>query len=326
MCSTSPHPRWGTPSHLTLALALTLTLTLTLSRRNPNPNPNPSPNPNPNPNPDPDPNPNPNPKQADIWSFGVSISELCSLRHPFAGAASQAALVVRIMAAALPPPPRRYSAPLGRMLQACMQRQPTHRPSALQLLCVPTVLRHAAEQGLMHMLPAEAKANAAAALPPPAAEPAAAAAAAASDAAAAVHSASTVDTAAVGVTVATAPRLHQRLPAVAAAAAAPPAVPPRRVPVPGGHAVLRPGRWPVLCRQGLRRRGRLALREQRPRPRVLAVQLRRTGGIVHWSRRCRGSAAGGSTGVHPRSAGGAPFQHRAVAALCRLAAVVRPAH
>ena len=62
-----------------------------------------------------------------------------------------------------------------------MQRQPTHRPSALQLLCVPTVLRHAAEQGLMHMLPAEAKVNAAAALPPPAAEPAAVAAAAARD-------------------------------------------------------------------------------------------------------------------------------------------------
>ena len=115
--------------------------------------------------------------KADIWSFGVSISELCSLRHPFAGAASQAALVVRIMAAALPPPPRRYSAPLGRMLQACMQRQPAHRPSALQLLCVPTVLRHAAEQGIMHMLPAEAKVHAAAALAPPAPEPAAAAAA-----------------------------------------------------------------------------------------------------------------------------------------------------
>ena len=114
--------------------------------------------------------------KADIWSFGVSVSELCSLRHPFAGAASQAALVVRIMAAALPPPPRRYSAPLGRMLQACMQRQPAHRPSALQLLCVPTVLRHAAEQGIMHMLPAEAKVHAAAALAPPAPEPAAAAA------------------------------------------------------------------------------------------------------------------------------------------------------
>ena len=47
----------------------------------------------------PKPKPNPNPNQADIWSFGASISELCALRHPFAGAASQAALVVRIMAA-----------------------------------------------------------------------------------------------------------------------------------------------------------------------------------------------------------------------------------
>ena len=60
--------------------------------------------------------------KADIWSFGVTVSELCALRHPFAGAASQAALVVRIMSAVLPPAPRRYSAPLGRMLQACMQR------------------------------------------------------------------------------------------------------------------------------------------------------------------------------------------------------------
>ena len=76
-------------------------------------------------------------RKADIWSFGVSIFELGSLRHPFAGAASQAALVVRIMAAQLPPPPRRYSAPLGRMLQACMQKQPAHRPSALQLLTHP---------------------------------------------------------------------------------------------------------------------------------------------------------------------------------------------
>lgn len=42
-------------------------------------------------------------EKADIWALGVTLVELCALRHPFGGAGSQAALVMKIMGHSAPP-------------------------------------------------------------------------------------------------------------------------------------------------------------------------------------------------------------------------------
>lgn len=107
-------------------------------------------------------------EKTDVWAFGVTISEMCALKHPFGDAASQAALVMKIMRAKPPQLPPHYSPQLVRMLFCCMQRLPAHRPSALQLLSLSTVQQHAARLELIASFPPAAlRAGAKRAEPPP---------------------------------------------------------------------------------------------------------------------------------------------------------------
>ena len=92
-------------------------------------------------------------EKADIWSLGVTLAELCALRHPFGDATSHAALIMRIMRADAPELPLQYSPQLSRLLICCMQRHPAQRPSALQLLSLSTVQQHAVHHGLLANLP-----------------------------------------------------------------------------------------------------------------------------------------------------------------------------
>ena len=73
-------------------------------------------------------------EKADIWAMGVTLSELCALRHPYGDVASQAALIMKIVNADPPSVPSIYSPRLVRLLFDCMQRRPDFRPSAHQLL------------------------------------------------------------------------------------------------------------------------------------------------------------------------------------------------
>ena len=98
-------------------------------------------------------------EKADMWSLGVTLAELCALQHPFANVGSQAALMMRILAAQAPPLPPQYSVQLGMLLKCCMQRLPHDRPSALQLLAVPAVQQKVHELGVSHLLPSEAHAD-----------------------------------------------------------------------------------------------------------------------------------------------------------------------
>ncbi len=82
-------------------------------------------------------------EKADVWAVGVTLAELCLLRHPFGDAASQAALIMKIMTAAPATLPSHYSPQLARLVVCCMQREPAHRPAALQLLLLSTVQQHA---------------------------------------------------------------------------------------------------------------------------------------------------------------------------------------
>jgi hypothetical protein len=96
-------------------------------------------------------------EKADIWALGVTLVELCALKHPFGGAGSQAALVMKIMGHTSPPPlPPTFSAPLSRVLATCMARHAAHRPSALQLLSVPLVYQKAVQHNLQQLVPPQA--------------------------------------------------------------------------------------------------------------------------------------------------------------------------
>ena len=110
-------------------------------------------------------------EKADIWALGVTLIELCALKHPFGGAASQAALVMKIMGHTAPPPlPQGFSQQLSRVLATCMARHSAHRPSALQLLSVPLVYQKAKEHNLHSLVPPQASRHAqhiASTQPPP---------------------------------------------------------------------------------------------------------------------------------------------------------------
>ena len=106
-------------------------------------------------------------EKADIWALGVTLVELCALRHPFGGAGSQAALVMKIMGHSAPPPlPPDYSPPLSRLLATCMARNAINRPAAVQLLSVPLVHQKAKQHHLLHLMPEAAIKHNSTSVPP----------------------------------------------------------------------------------------------------------------------------------------------------------------
>ena len=96
-------------------------------------------------------------EKADIWALGVTLVELCALKHPFGGAGSQAALVMKIMShSGAPTLPSSYTPQLARLLSTCMARAASNRPTAVQLLSVPLVHAKAIQHQLLHLLPQQA--------------------------------------------------------------------------------------------------------------------------------------------------------------------------
>jgi len=92
-------------------------------------------------------------EKADIWSLGVTLAELCLLKHPYGDATSQAALILKIMEAKPPRLPELYSAELSRTLASCFSRVPARRPSALQFLSSPPLRARADTFNLAQLLP-----------------------------------------------------------------------------------------------------------------------------------------------------------------------------
>ena len=117
---------------------------------------------------------------SDVWSFGITILELATLRFPYPPAPPAAPqqrlgfwdLLDCIVESPPPAPPATASAPLASLVTACLQKQPAARASSSALLQHPFVAAHAARpldagawaRGVLAKLPAEG--------PPPARPPA----------------------------------------------------------------------------------------------------------------------------------------------------------
>lgn len=72
-------------------------------------------------------------EKSDMWAFGCVIYEMAAGKRPFE-AGNQAALVVKIMRARPPPLPPCTSPAIVQCVQSCLQKEPSHRPTAARLL------------------------------------------------------------------------------------------------------------------------------------------------------------------------------------------------
>ena len=89
---------------------------------------------------------------SDVWSFGITILELATLRFPYPPAPPAAPqqrlgfwdLLDCIVESPPPAPPATASAPLASLVTACLQKQPAARASSSALLQHPFVAAHAA--------------------------------------------------------------------------------------------------------------------------------------------------------------------------------------
>lgn len=80
---------------------------------------------------------------ADIWSIGVLLFQTATLSPPFT-ASNHGALFLKIMTAPLPHLPVHYSRGLDAVITSMLQRDPTQRPTAHDLLALPAVQSAAA--------------------------------------------------------------------------------------------------------------------------------------------------------------------------------------
>jgi serine/threonine protein kinase len=82
--------------------------------------------------------------KSDIWSVGVILYELCSLKHPFE-ANNQGALILKIIRGKYPPIPSQYnySTKLQRIIDACLRKDTNARPGVIELLSLPSVVKQA---------------------------------------------------------------------------------------------------------------------------------------------------------------------------------------
>lgn len=72
-------------------------------------------------------------EKSDVWAYGCVIYEMCALRHPFE-AKNHAALLIKILRGQYAPVPRIYSDDLRSVIDDCMQRDMSRRPTITQLL------------------------------------------------------------------------------------------------------------------------------------------------------------------------------------------------
>uniref|UniRef100_A0A0A9Y7B5 non-specific serine/threonine protein kinase n=2 Tax=Lygus hesperus TaxID=30085 RepID=A0A0A9Y7B5_LYGHE len=79
--------------------------------------------------------------KSDMWSLGVIMYEILTLRKPFY-AKNLRTLSRKVLRAKYPPFPKYYSFSITKVISSLLQREPSHRPSALSLLTLPQLLVH----------------------------------------------------------------------------------------------------------------------------------------------------------------------------------------
>ncbi|OCT57370.1 serine/threonine-protein kinase Nek11 [Xenopus laevis] len=79
--------------------------------------------------------------KSDIWSLGCILYEICALRHAF-DSPNWIKLVSQIVEGPCPSLPKQYSAELNDILKRVLNKDPQQRPSASEILHMPSVVDH----------------------------------------------------------------------------------------------------------------------------------------------------------------------------------------
>lgn len=80
---------------------------------------------------------------SDIWSFGIVLYELSVGKYPYAFAKSYIEMLEAVVNEPLPELPQNtYSAEMRDFLSRCLQKKPSMRASAAELLCHPWILNN----------------------------------------------------------------------------------------------------------------------------------------------------------------------------------------
>ena len=79
--------------------------------------------------------------KSDLWSLGCVVYEMCALKPPFR-ANDMEGLYKKVQKGVFEKIPTRYSKDLQLMISACLQVNPSQRPSCQQLLENPVMIRN----------------------------------------------------------------------------------------------------------------------------------------------------------------------------------------
>jgi NIMA (never in mitosis gene a)-related kinase len=74
----------------------------------------------------------------DVWSMGVMLYELCALRPPF-DASSLHLLSMKIVRGVYNPAPIQFSSGMHALIKACLDINPSRRPTVNQILKMPLI-------------------------------------------------------------------------------------------------------------------------------------------------------------------------------------------
>eukprot|EP00928_Gymnodinium_smaydae_P035092 TRINITY_DN24758_c0_g1_i3.p1 TRINITY_DN24758_c0_g1~~TRINITY_DN24758_c0_g1_i3.p1 ORF type:complete len:863 (-),score=227.21 TRINITY_DN24758_c0_g1_i3:81-2669(-) len=72
-------------------------------------------------------------EKSDVWAYGCVVYELCVQKHPF-NAGNHAALLIKILRGLYAPVPAQYSDELRSVIDVCMRKDFTRRPTLAELL------------------------------------------------------------------------------------------------------------------------------------------------------------------------------------------------
>ncbi|XP_032904595.1 serine/threonine-protein kinase Nek11 [Amblyraja radiata] len=76
--------------------------------------------------------------KSDIWSMGCILYEMCCLHHAFAGH-NFMSIVLKIVEGEVPSLPDHFSRNLNAIMTSMLQKNPSHRPSAAEILKIPYI-------------------------------------------------------------------------------------------------------------------------------------------------------------------------------------------